>query len=312
MSDDGALMRTHFGEQSSALLGVAIVNYYSAESVGSLLESLAHFSGDLKIAVCVVDNSDDPTGQELRRVKNISELYATALMDVSVLKAPRNLGYGAGNNLAAVDLLGKGANFIWVLNPDTSVLGNAVDLLAEMQTSSADVWATSTFEHAVRTKGFGTLNTYTGTGKSSNADGVGKRIFRLDYPAGHSILFRGEAWTRLGGFDERYFLFMEEADMSLRASMLGLGVGTVASVLIEHDAGLTTGSTSDLSTKSVIAYREATRSRVIFFRRHFPARVALIVVLRLVYAVLVFLRGNRQGSLAVLQGLLAGVREVSK
>lgn len=312
MNEYGATLHTLRGGATTAVLGVSIVNFYSAESIRLLLESLRRFSENMKIVVCILDNSDDLTGQEDHALSRIVQQVSAPSFDVSIMQAPRNLGYGAGNNLAVAYLLENEIDLIWVLNPDTKVRGSVIGMLEEVRSSHADIWATSTLERAEHTRGFGTLNSITGSGKTSKSHSPKKGMSRIDYPAGHSILFSRRAWTMLDGFDERYFLFMEEADMALRAYSLGLRIDSITSVMVEHDAGLTTGSTSDLLAKSCVAFREATKSRLVFFRIHFPARVPAVIFFRLAYAVMVLVRGNWRGALAVLQGLLSGMRKVPK
>lgn len=291
------------------VLGVAIVNYYSASSVDSLLRSLSAFAGTVKTVVAIIDNSLDETGQETERLESLSQSYSSASIAISVIRSPINRGYGSGNNAAVTTLLDSDVDLIWVLNPDTQVRGQAVDMIADVQASSSDIWSTSTLERNAVTNGFGIMNLLTGKGNSSSTSNCGKGHFWLKYPAGHSILFRRDAWLRLRGFDESYFLFMEEADLALRAEALGMKIGSTSSVIVDHESGLTTGTSSDFSLKSNVAFREATKSRIIFFRRHFPARLPLIILLRFVYACAVFVRGNRKGSVAILQGLAAGIKE---
>jgi N-acetylglucosaminyl-diphospho-decaprenol L-rhamnosyltransferase len=73
------------------------------------------------------------------------------------------------------------------------------------------------------------------------------RGVRLDYPdaesafspdwvAGMFMLFRREAFERVGGFDERYFLYYEDVDICARLRLAGYDVRLVPSVQAVHDA----------------------------------------------------------------------------
>ncbi|MDB5253887.1 MAG: glycosyltransferase family 2 protein [Flaviaesturariibacter sp.] len=291
------------------VLGISIVNYFSLDSVASLIGSLVSFTEGITTKVSIVDNSLDSENRESEGLRRLAESSSSELFTIDVTQSPINLGYGAGNNLAVTVLLERGATVVWILNPDTRVRGRGANLIHDLKMSPSRIWATSTIENDTKGHGLGTLNTLTGRGSTSSKSALGRRTFSFEYPAGHSILFRREAWLELGGFDDRYFLFMEEADLALRAHQLGIGMDTLSSVTVEHDQGLTTGSTPNLAAKSVTAFRESTKSRVIFFRRFYPLRLPILLCSRIAYALLVRAKGNAAGSRAVVEGMLSGIRQ---
>jgi len=298
---------TSKSDAEAPLLGISIVNYFSSESVSRLLDSLRLFAGANKVRVVVVDNSNDYNKREPELLKKSAKAATTATFQVEVLPAASNLGYGAGNNMGMRCLIDRGVKLLWVLNPDTVVSGSASLFLEEIASSTASLWSTCTVEDGKTSHGFGFINTL--TGKSTKRDcevaAVGK--FNMSYPSGHSIVFTREAWESLGGFDEDYFLFMEEADLTLRSLHQGLKIGSLQCVSVHHNQGLTTGSTTNLETKSLIAFTEATKSRVIFFRKFFPLRIPLLLLSRYVYALKVYCKGNPAGAKGIVSGITSGL-----
>jgi GT2 family glycosyltransferase len=50
-----------------------------------------------------------------------------------------------------------------------------------------------------------------------------------------ALVVRSDAWERTGGFDERYFMYCEDLDLSLRLWLGGWGVGIAPGASVEHD-----------------------------------------------------------------------------
>lgn len=63
---------------------------------------------------------------------------------------------------------------------------------------------------------------------------------RLDAPpdwiAGMFLAFRSETYARLGGFDERYFLYCEDVDICARARLRGLALRIASGTTVIHQA----------------------------------------------------------------------------
>lgn len=58
-----------------------------------------------------------------------------------------------------------------------------------------------------------------------------------DMVAGACMLVRTDSWRRLSGFDERYFMYGEDADLSVRAAKLGMGTALVPGAVYRHTVG---------------------------------------------------------------------------
>jgi GT2 family glycosyltransferase len=235
------------------------------------------------------------------------DAYSSDGFNIIVYTSDENLGYGSGNNLAAEILLQKHLDLIWVLNPDTHVTGKAASLLREIAASSADIFSTRTIEDNVSSNGSSTISTLTGKTSRPRQQTFEQRLWSFDYPSGHSIIFKRDAWLKLNGFNDRYFLFMEEADLTLRAHALNLKIAALSEVTVQHNQGLTTGSSKDILSKSNVAFRESTKSRIIFFREHFLSRLPLLLLTRIAYAAYVYARGNKPGARAIVDGLMTGI-----
>lgn len=80
--------------------------------------------------------------------------------------------------------------------------------------------------------------------------------------SGACILLRRDAFERIGGFDERFFLYAEDVDLCLRLRKAGGKLMYVAEAVVEHDRG---ASTATAPAATALHYR---RSQIAFYRKH--------------------------------------------
>jgi N-acetylglucosaminyl-diphospho-decaprenol L-rhamnosyltransferase len=64
----------------------------------------------------------------------------------------------------------------------------------------------------------------------------GLATFYPDWIAGMFMLFRSSVFERVGGFDERYFLYYEDVDLCARLRLIGLKAAVSPRVFAVHDA----------------------------------------------------------------------------
>jgi N-acetylglucosaminyl-diphospho-decaprenol L-rhamnosyltransferase len=284
-------------------LGIAIVNYHSAPDVAELVRSLAAHGAAAGVALAVVDNSDQVP--ELEVVVRFARGHG---MRAQLIRGNGNVGYAAGNNLAAEWLLGEGAEVLWVLNPDTRLTAGAVSAVLDVRRQGERAIAATAMAGPDRSPrpGLGVLNLW--TGQSHQRGGLQPGPGRLTYVAGHSLVVTRRAWEDLGGLSDDFFLFYEEADLAVRGRRLGIPLTVLPSPTVAHSGGASTGATTDLARKSTITYFHASRSCMVFFRKHYRRRLPIAVTFRLGYAAKVLVRAGASAAGAVLRGMSAGLR----
>ena len=203
-------------------LTVVIVTYNSAPVIGDLLDSLPAALGGLPAEVVVVDNgSADGT----------ADLVA-ARGDCRVIRSA-NVGYAAGINRGVREA--SRADAILVLNPDVRLSpGSVLPLAGALEQPRTGIVvpqlrsADGTLEPSLRRDP--TLLRALGlekTGVATLSERIGNAT-EYDYPhlvdwaQGAVVLMSRECFDALGGWDESFFLYSEETDLSLRARDLGL------------------------------------------------------------------------------------------
>lgn len=252
------------------------VAYKSGTRLRGLLDSLKNATSR-PLHVVVVDNSPVPDAAVAALCSSHGAEYRSR---------PDNPGFGVSNNFGS-DLDDTAATEQWVLlaNPDIEFPSGSIDALIaaaktypdavlygpalidksgkRYPTGRAFPYFSIGIGHAI----FGKLWTRNPWTKRYWGTAWQKReIAEVDWISGACILVRRSDWIRLGGFDERYFMYFEDTDLGLRAGRLrGGGVKLIGNVEVIHNQG---GSTTDVGGKQDLrALRAHHESALLFLNR---------------------------------------------
>lgn len=201
-------------QKSAALVDVVIVTYDAAAVISSCLAGLQASTDQVR--VLVADNaSQDNTVTLARRA------------EVEVLEMHSNAGFGAACNAGAA--IGQ-APIILFLNPDAEVHSSDVLLAAEaMDELGASVLGVrlvqsdGSFDHAAKrmlVRPTDALKFLVRRDPSSQylAPGVGEfETGEVDSVNGAFLMIRRHAFESIGGYDERFWMYLEDVDLCLRA-----------------------------------------------------------------------------------------------
>ena len=272
-------------------IAVIIVSYrcarYTIESLRSLQTELS--DSEVSIRAIVVDNASGD-----------APAIAQAILDnnwsawVSLIVAPRNGGFGFGNNLGIDRAYAAGSPaYFYLLNPDAQIRPGAIDALVRFMERHPEVGiAGSSFENpdgsdwpiAFR---FPTLLSEIDTGLQIGvvtrvlsrwvvARHMSKTPKMVDWVSGASMMLRPQLLSAVGGFDENYFLYFEETDLSRRARVMGFETWYVPQSRVMHIAGQSTQVTNPiLGRKRLPSYWYESRRR--YFVAAFGLRHAMAI-----------------------------------
>ena len=236
-----------------------------------------------------------------------------------VIEASRNLGYAAGMNLGIQHQLRRGAELLLVLTHDARLRAGALAALVEaMQREPgygalgpALMWAgtDNPFSFGGITRANGTV-----AHMRSLPEDAGE-IVPCDWVDGGTMMLRAELLERLGGFDEGFWAYCEDANLCLRIVRTGLGVGVVPKAEADQAPGGTKrlGPWAYLTTRNGAAY--AHRARGVRGLSFFSARAMLVVGESLVRALARLLRlrpGSPADPWAVAVGTLRGLFDLAR
>jgi N-acetylglucosaminyl-diphospho-decaprenol L-rhamnosyltransferase len=226
--------------------------------------------------VVVVDNaSRDST----------PEMVTAEFPEVELIASPTNLGFAAATNLGA--RRGE-APYLLALNPDTAVTPGALDRALATLESQPDVAVVGarlvredgSLDHASK-RSFPTplsaLGHFTGLGRRPAARGR-LAAYRapevesgpVDAVNGAFMLMRREPFERLGGFDEGYWMYMEDLDLSYRLAQQGWRSWYEPEATVIHVKGGTVGAERSLRLNWAFH-----RGMYRFYRRHYAAQRSL-------------------------------------
>jgi GT2 family glycosyltransferase len=223
---------------------VVVPNWNGRDSLGACLDSLLKQSERLEIIV--VDN-----GSSDGSVEFIKENYPRVIL----IQHVKNLGFTGGVNAGIKKAMELGTQYVALLNNDATTdrhwLKNLVAFLDEHHKAGI---ATSKICDAEKTHLDSTGDIYTtwglpyprGRGEVFT-EKYDKDIWVLGASGGAS-LYRIKMLEDIGLFDEDFFAYYEDVDLSFRAQLAGWKVGYAPAALAYHEIGATSSKMKGFTT----------------------------------------------------------------
>lgn len=252
-------------------------SFYRAVSIAAQSRSLA-------VVLCVAVNDESSSDQQVvvDLVESVSAM-CPACCEVSILSGHGNIGYGAGQNLAIATLEGGFTDgYVLILNPDVVLEEDAI-------ANSLDYLAREKHVAMVVPRGFDLSGGYARLAKrkpslvvlflrlmgvTPSDSAVGRLVarytyaeslpcdepFSVEYASGCFMFLTARVWLSEGGFDQRFFLYFEDYDLSVRVRAHG-EIHELPCVSITHFGGRA-------GRRGFARLRHFTSSAVQFFRVH--------------------------------------------
>ena len=261
------------------LVSVLIVNYKAYAELATCLDSLQRFLAD-DTELVVVDHSSEPAA-----ASRLLQRFGW----IRLIAVATNPGFAAGVNRAARAARGR---YLLLLNPDCVVAGDVVHDLASWLDDSPGVGVVGalvreadggiqasarrfpglTTGFAGRTSWFSRVwpnNPWTRRNLVTPESAGGP--VEVDWVAGACLMIRRAAFEAVGGMDEQFFLYWEDADLCFRLKQQGWP--TVYNPLLPGVTHLTGRSRLRAQRQSLIAFHQ---SAYRYFRKH-GGRLAMAV-----------------------------------
>jgi GT2 family glycosyltransferase len=247
-------------KEDNPFVSIVTLNWNGTDVTCEFLESTRSFTyKNYEILVCDMGSDIDPT----HRINEAS------YPNTKVLRSETNLGFTGGNNWGMRQAKG---NFIFIVNNDTEVTNNLLDILLEpfyMDPSIGVTCPKIRFHHhpsIIQYAGFNPIDLYTGrtTAVGTMEEDKGQHdISGYTHGAhGCAMMLKKEVIDKVGMFPEKFFIYYEEWDWSARIIKADYKIYYQAKGLIFHKESITMGKQSALK----VYYH--TRNRILYMRRN--------------------------------------------
>lgn len=248
-------------------VSIIFVYYNTPKEILSAVSSIKKAVGDYNYEIIIVDNnSSNKLSERLLKQKNI--LY---------LKN-ENIGYGAGLNKGAKKAKGK---FLLLTNADLIFTERSISLMIEKMNSDASLGIIGPQfldeQKIIRKVGSGmpflpyAIFSLSSINKIFPNNYFSKKYYMNGFdrkteryiPAlcGACMLIRANVFKKIKGFDERFFMYFEEADICYRVADIGYKVFYYPNSKVMHYVGR---SSSDAG----FIQRTFEHSRYVFFKKY--------------------------------------------
>ena len=237
-----------------ARTALVVVNYGSHDMLGAHLVATA---AGTDATVVVVDNPSTAAERDA-----VSELAATH--GWQLVLPERNGGFGAGVNAGVRRARTLGCDVVVLLQPDQTVEPATVAELVGSVRADPNVVVSPVIlrpDGRVWFRG-GSLDLATGRARPT-----GEVSGMVPWISTACLALDAALFERAGGFDEDYFLYWEDVDLSWRLLAAGARFVVRDDLVATHDIG-GTQETADPRAKSLLYYRYVCRGRLLFAAKH--------------------------------------------
>jgi len=246
-------------------VSVIVLNWNRCNLLRSCLLSLTQQKLKQQFEVVVVDNGSEDGSPEMV----VREFSQTPAFKLKLIQNRENRGFCAGNNqgFAASD-----SEFVALLNNDAEAepewLGALVGVFEGRPEIGMAASKILVYEDPQRIDKVGHLiypdgqNRGRGTGELD--DGRYDHVEEILWPDGCAAMYRREMLDQVGGFDEDFFAYADDAELGLRARIAGWTCLYVPTAVVRHHRGATLGVRSSRRLALI------ERNRVLLAAKLFP------------------------------------------
>lgn len=260
------------------IVEVIIVNWNAGRQLRACIDSVTRYGAGLVRTTIVVDNGSIDG----------SDVSVEGLPNVTLIRSGANSGFGKACNAGALQ---AEAEYLLFLNPDAELYADTLPkALAYMQDPvnvKVGICGVQLLDE-VGCVSRSCARFPSATGFAVHAVGLDRFLPRLghfmaewdhsqtrevDHVIGAFFLVRRSVFDSLKGFDERFFVYLEDLDFSYRARKAGWHSVYLANIQAFHAGG---GTSNQVKARRLFY---SLRSRLLYAFKHFSCSGAVVVLL---------------------------------
>lgn len=261
---------------------IITICYNSGEETKSCINSLLKLNKkDFNVFLLVIDN-----GSKIPLKLNYK--------DVEIVRSEKNLGFTGGNNLGISYAISKGADYILLINNDTIADPDLLTELYSVYLTDKNIGITCPkiyfqkgceyHKERYSEKELGHVLWFAGGGIDwKNAISYHRGMDQVDigqynkneyitFSTGCCMFFSRAVANKVGLFDNQYFLYVEDADLSVRLIKSGFSILYVPNAKLWHINAASSGSGSFLHDYFL------TRNKLLFGMKYAPFRTKIALL----------------------------------
>ena len=253
------------GRYPSGTVSVVVVTWNRRELLRSCLQSLALQQLKQRFEVIVVDNGSDDGSVEMTE----REFSENPVFRLTIIRNSENRGFCAANNQGFQK---SDSEFIALLNNDAEAepgwlagLLGAFDGRPEIGMAASKILV---YEEPHRIDKAGHLmypdGQNRGRGSGELDTGQYDRVEEVLWPDGCAAMYRRAMLDSVGGFDEDFFAYADDAELGLRARIAGWRCLYIPDAIVRHHRGATLG------VRSARRLELIERNRILLAAKLFP------------------------------------------
>lgn len=267
-------------------LSIVIISYNTEKITRNCIESVVEsINNKIDYEIVVVDNAS--TDGSVEKIKNLVQIIPSN--NLKIIENRENVGFGRANNQGVKNAKGK---YVLFLNSDVVIDKVDFQELMTYLDKNVDIGALTVKVRLINNqidpashRGFPTLWRsfcfFSGLEGTFGDVYFLKKIFggyhllhnnfntihEIDSPSGAFFLIRTELFRKLGGFDDKFFMYGEDLDLAYRIKEQGYKIIYYPKWSVTH-LKYQSGLQKDLKTKATIK-RHFYKAMKIFYKKHY-------------------------------------------
>lgn len=211
---------------SKVKLSITIVSYNNSNDVAKLIDNIETYTSiEISKKIYIIDNADE---------RNAYEAIADNYPDIEYIYTGKNLGFGKGHNYIINDI---DSEYHAIVNPDISLFEDSFSKIIEFMNLNPDIGMVipkmvdqnGNIQSVYRRE----LTVYDMFIRMFCKEGFKKRKayhtmqdmnysepFQVPFAQGSFLVIRTKLFKELKGFDENFFMYVEDADLCKRVNQV--------------------------------------------------------------------------------------------